>query len=144
MAKKKSESVEFLMGDVMDSVPVLRMLAQSRMPATVGFKINLILKTLEPEIDAYEETRKGLLEQYAKHTKDGEIVTTAQGFAELEDQESFTNELNDVRDTLVSFDIHKIPLDDLEKIKIPTQHGSFEQWEPTPQELGSILYIVDA
>lgn len=52
--------------EVLDAVPVLTKLTEHKFPASVAFDLSRLIKALQVELNAYDETRIALIKQYGE------------------------------------------------------------------------------
>lgn len=63
---------------------VIRKLAAEKLPLKTAFKIKGIMKTLDGEIEKYDEVRREALDKYGSRGEDGELVVDATGGVQLD------------------------------------------------------------
>ena len=96
------------------SLPALQKLFQQNFTSMKFLlKLRKLLYACEKEINAFEDIRVRLVEQFGEETKDesGNFVKQVKP----ENQEAFQRELEQVLSTQVELDVEKIDLEELEK-----------------------------
>lgn len=135
MAKKEET---YKLGVIYNGVPVLNKLAEATMPASIAFRISEIINIIQPQIEAFEDTRKKLIERYGKHGEDDSLVQNEDGTVDLEDKDGFYKELQDLYDTEVSISIPKIDVTLLDNDI--TYFGN--PWRPNIQDIALIRFML--
>ena len=90
------------------SEPLGRLMTQP-MPSATAFRCAKTLKSVQSEIEAFEEARKNLIEQ---HGKDGEIKPKDKGW------DKFIAGYEELMETEVKIDTEKIKEENLSKVEI--------------------------
>lgn len=135
MAKKEET---YKLGVIYNGVPILNKLSEARMPATTAFRIHEIINIIQPQIEAFEDTRKKLIERYGKHGEDDTLVQNEDGTVDLEDKDGFYGELQELYDTEVEIKMPKLSVSILDNdIEIMGQ-----PWRPTIQEISLISFML--
>ncbi len=103
--------MEINLAVIINSVEILKKLANQPVPAKAAFRIGKVIRAVNQEVEAFEETRHKLFRAYGEE-KDGQIKV------KTEHQEEFFKELNDLLESHVEMEIPELFVDDLEKIDI--------------------------
>ena len=143
----KIEGIEVTMDDLVRSRGLLGALNNSRMPAKVGMQVRRIVKAVNAELEIYEETRKALIDKYAKKDDDGNPVVKDENY-EIEDRDKFDEEIQEALESEVVLNVRRLGIDELDGIEIPQQVGDgvarmYVPWKPTPVELDLIAYVLE-
>jgi hypothetical protein len=94
------------------------MLGDKHLPVKFAFAIHKNAKTIEPALKAYNETRKGLIEQYAKKDDEGKPIIEDDKYT-VENVEQFNADMNDLLTEETEVEIHKVSVDELAKLDDP-------------------------
>ena len=97
------------LGVLVSSVEPLGKLMQHPMPAATAFRCSKVLKTVQTELESYEEARKKLIEE---HGEDGEITPESKSW------DSFVIDMNKLLEEEVKIDIKTIKSETLSKVEI--------------------------
>ena len=136
MAKAKEET--YKMGVVYNAVPVLNKLSEANMPASTAFRIHEIINIIQPQIEAFENTRKKMIEKYGKHDDEDILVQNDDGTVDLEDRDGFYSELQTLYDTEVELKIPKMDVAMLDK----DIESDGKPWRPTIQDISLISFML--
>lgn len=134
MAKKEET---FKLGVIYNGVPVLNKLAEAQMPASTAFRIHEIINIIQPQIEAFESTRKQLIETYGKH-EDDQLVQNEDGTVDLDDKDGFYAELQELYDTEVELKFTKLPVSKLDQDIVYMT----KPWRPTITEIAQISFML--
>lgn len=119
--------------DLLNSTEILQKLSQKEFKAKLAWSITRLLKAAEAEIQAFNETRMNLIKKCGEKDENGELVTDENGNCKIEPNsiESFSKELNDLIETEVEINAHKIPISLLEDVDF------------TPAEMAALEPFID-
>ena len=138
----KNKDVTVSVGEVLRSSSMLEQMLSARMPAVVAYKVTMIKNKVAPMLDAYEEARKSAVAEFVKTDEKGNPLTDEKNEYTFEDgnKERFMEQINSVLQQESEIKIPLLSFDELGEIK---QQVGGKDWEPTPMELESILYMID-
>ena len=110
------------LGKIVASSEPLGKLMQEKTPIATSFRLAKVLKSVQGELETYDETRKKLIEELGK---DGEIKQDSPNF------EKFIEEMNKLLAEKVSIKAEKIKSESLSKVEI------------SPSDLLALEWIID-
>jgi hypothetical protein len=110
------------LGKIVASSEPLGKLMQEKMPIATSFRLAKVLKSVQAELETYDETRKKLIEELGV---DGEIKQDSKNF------EKFVKEMNNLLAEKVSVKVEKIKSENLSKVEI------------SPSDLLALEWIID-
>lgn len=97
------------LGIIVSSVEPLGKIMQHPMPAATAFRCAKTLKSVQSELESYEEARKNLIEQYGE---DGEIKPDSKNW------DQFVVDMNKMLEEEVKLDAKVIKSENLSKVEI--------------------------
>ena len=111
--------IELKLRDIINSIEVLKTLAQKPLRGRVAYNVGKMLQQLENEVNIFSSTRENLVHQYATKDEHGNVKVneeTNEFIFEEENMKSFVDEMNKVLDTEVVINANKMTLSDIEDI----------------------------
>ncbi|MCI9293216.1 MAG: hypothetical protein HFF01_03190 [Erysipelotrichaceae bacterium] len=104
-----------------------------KLNAVTAYRIGKNVKLIQAELDAYNESRKKLIEQYSDKDEHGNaIIKNDQYQFSKENQDKFISNMNEVHQEEIQTEFKKIKLDQLDKVEL------------SPMELESIHFLIEA
>lgn len=94
------------------------MLGDRHLPVKIAFAIHKNARTIEPAFKAYGETRKKLIEQYAKKDAEGKPIVEDDNYI-IEDAEQFNVDMNELLTEETEVEVHKVHYDEFAKLDDP-------------------------
>lgn len=94
------------------------MFGNKRLPVKIAYAISKNVNAVADAMKAYDETRKNLLDQFAKKDEKGEPVIN-NGQYEIEDAEGWNNEIRELLETETEVQVHTVSIDEFEKCDDP-------------------------
>ena len=93
-------------------------LSQKPLKARTAYAVGKILKSVDTEMQSFNDARMELIRKYGEKDDNNELKTDEQGNVRIlpEVLDSFNNELHDLLETLVELNVNKIRIDDIEDI----------------------------
>lgn len=93
-------------------------LGGKHLPVRITYAIQKNAKTIEAALKAYDETRKSLLEKYAKKDDEGKPIIENNEYT-IENAENWNADMTELLTTETEVDIHKVSFDEFEKLDDP-------------------------
>lgn len=111
--------------DLLNSVDVLKALANKDFKAKLAWSISRLLQAAEKEIQNFNETRYALIRKYGTKDENDKLITDENGNCKIEADvvTEFNDELNELVNTEVEINANKINI------------GLIEDLEFTPSEM---------
>lgn len=117
--------------EILNSTDVLQKLSKKDFKAKLSWAIARLLKSIDKEIQEFNETRLSLVQKYGEKDENGNLITDDNGNAKLEPSSisEFSTQLNELLDTSVEINANKINVDLLEDIDFtPTEVALLEPY----------------
>lgn len=89
-------------------------LGNKRLPVKLMFAITANVEEAEGKIKAYEDSRKKLIDQYAKKDENGEPIVKGNSYV-FEDQDKWTEVISDLLEMEVEMNMTVVSLDEVVK-----------------------------
>ena len=117
---------------LVNSVQVLRKLNNAELPVRVSYKLAKNIKSIEKELNIYEEEKQKFINKYGEKDEEGKLKTKEDGSINITDTENWNKDIKELLDIEAEINIEKINIDELAKgdLKI------------TPSELTLIDYMI--
>jgi hypothetical protein len=120
---RKGNTLKAKMRELIDSRPALQNLITQPLPATTAFRLARLVQALNPELEAYEVTRKKLCEQH------GTLDTESNTYKfEPAAQAVFAKEMDALLDSEVEIAGEKVRLDFLSQAHLSVVDALNLQW----------------
>lgn len=116
---------------ILNSMNVLRELSTKPLKGRAAYQLGKIIKKADEEFALFNETRQGLIEQYAIKDENGEFVLDKNGSYTFKgnDMKTFMDEIKSVMDSEVELNAAKVKLEDLEELSFtPAQMVLLEEF----------------
>lgn len=84
---------------------------QERAPAKFGYAVAINARRLAHVAEAFESSRRALIEQFGKRGDDGQLVTDNET-VQLSDPGAFNAAMSDLVAVDVNVDLHTVPIDE--------------------------------
>lgn len=94
------------------------MLGSKHLPVKIAFAIHKNARTVEAALKAYDETRKSLIERYAKKDDEGKPIAEDGNYI-IENAESFNADITDLLAEKTEVDVHMVHIDEFAKLDDP-------------------------
>ena len=91
------------------------MLGGKHLPVKIAFAIHKNARTIETALKAYDETRKSLIEQYAKKDAEGKPIIEDDKYT-IENVAEMEADMADLLAEKVEVEIHKVHFDEFAKL----------------------------
>ena len=104
------------LGKVIEALEAMNVLVTKPMKASVGFKLSVFIKKVQPEYEAFTKKRDELLKELGT-SEDGEKYTIPRA-----NIDKYTETMNDLLNMEVDINIPKIKLDDIKDIDIEAKY----------------------
>ena len=117
---------------LVNSVQVLRKLNNAELPVRVSYKLAKNIKSIEKELNIYEEEKQKFINKYGEKDEEGKLKTKEDGSINITDTENWNKDIKELLEIEAEINIEKINIDELAKgdLKI------------TPSELALIDYMI--
>ena len=103
--------MEVKLNDVLNSVEVVRNLAQENVPAVVSFRIAKAIRAINEEIDMFEAEKAKLVQKYGEPYEGGIRVAE-------DKQDDFQKEISQLLNESVTLEVSKLKLKDIEHVQL--------------------------
>lgn len=114
---------------LVDSIESLNVLTNTKIPATVSYKISLFIKKSQDELDLYNSKRKELLEEYGTEVLSEDGKKTGNYKFETEDSaKNFNEEINKLLDQDITIESPEVKISELSKIDIEPKYLLALDW----------------
>lgn len=125
--------IKVKISELINCTESLQKLANTSLKAKLAWQVARMLKTADLEIQIFNDTRLSLIKKYAELDENGEIITDEKGNCKIgtENVSTFTNELNELLDTVIEMNVNKISIDDLDNMDF------------TPAEINMLEAFID-
>lgn len=126
--------IEITLKNLLDSTDVLKKLSQKPLKGRVAYNVAKILCKVEEEFNLFNETRHKIVEQYGEKDDNGELLINYETHEYIFSDENLTivnEEISNILSSMVSLNVNKIELDDLENVDF------------TPAEMLLIQYYIN-
>jgi hypothetical protein len=117
---------------LVNSVQVLRKLNNAELPVKVSYKLAKNIKSIEKELNIYEEEKQKLINKYGEKDEEGKLKTKEDGSINITDTENWNKDIKELLDIEAEINIEKINIDELAKSDLKL----------TPSELTLIDYMI--
>lgn len=106
------------LNEVVELYSNMRDLATKEMKASLAFKFSRIIKSLENEIQNFEEQRQKLIDQYGEKDENGEVISQEDGSIKIQKdrEEEMIKEYQDLMNTELDLTFTKVTIDELDTI----------------------------
>jgi len=94
------------------------MFGNKHLPVKIAYAISKNANAVADAVKAYDDTRKKLLDQFAKKDENGEPIIT-NGQYDIEDAEKWNEEIRELLETETEVAIHTVSIDEFEKCDDP-------------------------
>ena len=110
--------IQVKINDLLNSVETLQKLSKKDFKAKLAWQVARLLKSVESEIQSFNETRMNLINKYGEKGEDGQLITDEAGNCKIAPEviETFTNELNDLLDSEVEINANKLDFAKMEDL----------------------------
>ena len=93
-------------------------LGDKHMPVKISYAIHKNAAAIEPALKAYDEVRKGLINQYAEKDGDGKPIVE-DGKYTIENAEAFNADIAELNAEEAEIEIQKVSISEFEKLDDP-------------------------
>lgn len=93
-------------------------LGDKRLPVKISYAIHKNAAAIEPSLKAYDETRKSLVEQYAKKDEDGKPIIEDNKYT-IEDIAAFNEDMAELLNEETEVEVQKVSVDEFDKLDDP-------------------------
>ena len=100
--------MEITLRELVESEQALANLAQSRQPVKTAYRISRLLRLAEPELKAFYEARRTLLERFGTAQENGQYRIEPGKIA------AFEKELSALLDEKITFEVAPVSIEDLQ------------------------------
>lgn len=101
--------------NILESQETLQSLSMKTLRGRTAYQVARLLKRLESELTAYNDTRMKLIEQYAKKAEDGTYELNERNEYQFtsENMQAYVEEINNLLQEKIELDVNPLNLDDL-------------------------------
>lgn len=117
---------------LVNSVQVLRKLNNAELPVRVSYKLAKNIKSIEKELNIYEEEKQKFINKYCEKDDEGKNKINEDGTIKILDTEKWNKDIKELLDIEAEINIEKINIDELGKSDLKI----------TPSELSLIDYMI--
>lgn len=117
---------------LVNSVQVLRKLNNAELPVRVSYKLAKNIKSIEKELNIYEEEKQKLINKYGEKDEEGKSKVNENGMINILDVENWNKDIKELLEIEVEINVEKINIDELAKSDLKI----------TPSELTLIDYMI--
>ena len=117
---------------LVNSVQVLRKLNNAELPVRVSYKLAKNIKSIEKELNIYEEEKQKFINKYCEKDDEGNNKINEDGTIKIIDTEKWNKDIKELLDIEAEINIEKINIDELGK----------SDFKITPSELSLIDYMI--
>ena len=117
---------------LVNSVQVLRKLNNAELPVRVSYKLAKNIKSIEKELNIYEEEKQKFINKYCEKDDEGNNKINEDGTIKIIDTEKWNKDIKELLDIEAEINIEKINIDELAKSDLKL----------TPAELTLIDYMI--
>lgn len=117
---------------LVNSVQVLRKLNNAELPVRVSYKLAKNIKSIEKELNIYEEEKQKFINKYCEKDDEGNNKINEDGTIKIIDTEKWNKDIKELLDIEAEINIEKINIDELAKSDLKL----------TPAELALIDYMI--
>lgn len=96
---------------LVNSIVVLSKLTQMELPIKLSYALSKNITKIDRELAVYNKERQKLIEKYGEKDKEGKLKTKEDGTININDIDSFNNDLKEILEIETEVDIHLIDLD---------------------------------
>jgi len=112
-----------ILSELINSTEALSRLMQQPMKAKASFRLAKTVKQVQPHIEAFEETRTKIVEQYGKKNGEGFVIDP-----ESKGWKKYVNELEDVLKEEIKLNVKKITLASIAQAEITAADAIILEW----------------
>jgi len=117
---------------LVNSVQVLRKLNNAELPVRVSYKLAKNIKSIEKELNIYEEEKQKFINKYCEKDDEGNNKINEDGTIKIIDTEKWNKDIKELLDIEAEINMEKINIDELGK----------SDFKITPSELSLIEYMI--
>lgn len=117
---------------LVNSVQVLSKLNNAELPVRVSYKLAKNIKSIEKELNIYEEEKQKLINKYGEKDEEGKLKTKEDGSINITDTENWNKDIKELLEIEAEINVEKINIDELAKSDLKL----------TPAELTLIDYMI--
>jgi len=108
---------------LVEGIDSLGILMELKLPSTISYRIALLAKKINPELEAYNKQRNELLKEYASPVKDEDGKDTGQlKFKDEQAIKDFNGKIEPLLEEEINVDIPEINIADFAGINIEPKH----------------------
>lgn len=107
--------IEMTVQEMLDSVSALKNINEKKMPAKTAYQFARIIREIEKELNSFQDTRKKLIERFAKKDEDGKLIEDKEGNVQIfpEKEKDFKKEADELMKSKIKINCERINLDDI-------------------------------
>jgi hypothetical protein len=114
----KSEKISVSLKTLLESVSGLRRIANLKLPVAVSFKIGKTMKTIDNELNSYNEVKNKRIKELGEVGKDENGDPTSNYTVKKENMETWEKENKELIEREVELEVYKLSLSDLGEEKL--------------------------
>lgn len=111
--------IELKLKEMLDSISVLRELAQKQLKGRVAYRVAKLLKKVEEEFTLFNDSRQKVVDTYGERDENGNLAINPETNEYVFSDENFklvTDEINAILDNTVTINANKLQLTDIEDL----------------------------
>ena len=110
--------IEIKIQDLLNSTDALQKLSKMNLKARLAWQVAKLLKVVDEEMQDFNKTRVEVIRKYGNKDENGELITDEKGNCKVEGENlgSFTKELNELTDTMLSLNVNRLKIKELEEL----------------------------
>lgn len=119
--------------DIVNGTEALQKLAKTELKAKLAWQVSKLLKTVEQEMQIFNDTRMSAVKKYGEKDENGELITDDNGNCKILDNNLalFNKEINELLNNEIEINANKLKISDLEEINF------------TPSEIAALENFID-
>lgn len=129
--------IEIKIQDLLNSTDALQKLSKMNLKARLAWQVAKLLKVVDEEMQDFNKTRIEVIRKYGNKDENGELITDEKGNCKVEGENlvSFTKELNELTDTMLSLNVNRLKIKELEELDFtPTEMVQLEPFIDMDEE----------
>ena len=110
--------IEIKIQDLLNSTDALQKLSKMNLKARLAWQVAKLLKVVDEEMQDFNKTRVEVIRKYGNKDENGELITDEKGNCKVEGENlvAFTKELNELTDTMLSLNVNRLKIKELEEL----------------------------
>lgn len=115
--------IQVNLNDIINASETFSKIMRQTLSGALAFKIARLARELNKEVETFNSERQKILDRFCEKDENGNFAQTEDGMIKIipEKISDFNNEFQTLLDTEVEINAEKIPLKDIDEIKISPQ-----------------------